>query len=62
VPAWLTDDKGDQGETNMEIDAGLWLLLVCIIGFITLGCKMTTPEMALRDLGSAARKPMAENH
>jgi hypothetical protein len=32
----------------MEIDAGLWMLFVCIIGFITCGCIMTAPKMALR--------------
>jgi hypothetical protein len=43
----------------MEIDAGLWMLLACIIGFIALGCKMTTPQMALRDLTGVPRIPSA---
>jgi hypothetical protein len=32
----------------MEIDAGLWMLFVCIIGLITCGCIMTAPKTALR--------------
>jgi hypothetical protein len=45
----------------MEIDAGLWILLVCIIGFITCGCIMTAPKMALQNL-SAAREPTPQQH
>jgi hypothetical protein len=44
----------------MEIDAGLWMLLACIIGFIYCGCVMTAPKMALRDLNSG--KPAAQRH
>jgi hypothetical protein len=46
----------------MEIDAGLWMLLACTIGFITLGCKMTAPKMALRNLNSGARNSTPHQH
>ncbi len=46
----------------MEIDAGLWMLFVCIIGFITCGCIMTAPKIAFRDLGSAASEPASLRH
>ena len=46
----------------MEIDAGLWVLLACTIGFIYCGCVMTAPKMALRDLGSAAPEPATLRH
>jgi len=46
----------------MEIDAGLWMLSVCVIGLITCGCIMTAPKMALRDLKSAAPQPTPHKH
>jgi len=46
----------------MEIDAGLWMLFVCVIGLITCGCIMTAPKMALQDLKSAAPQSTAQKH
>jgi hypothetical protein len=45
----------------MEIDAGLWMLLVCVIGLITCGCIMTAPKMALQDLNTA-RQSTPQKH
>jgi hypothetical protein len=46
----------------MEIDAGLWMLFVWIVGFIACGCIMTAPKMALRDLNSTTRNPTSRSH
>ena len=46
----------------MEVDAGLWALLACIIGFVTLGCFMTAPDVGLQNLGNPARNRPAERH
>jgi hypothetical protein len=40
----------------MEVDAGLWALLACIIGFITFGCFMTATKVGLENFGDSARK------
>jgi hypothetical protein len=38
------------------------MLFVCIIGFITCGCIMTAPKMALRGLNSASQELTAQQH
>ena len=43
----------------MEVDAGLWALLACIIGFVTLGCFMTAPNPGWQSL---ARKQPSNRH
>jgi hypothetical protein len=46
----------------MEVDAGLWALLACIIGFVTFGCFMTAPDVGLQNLEHVARKRPPDRH
>jgi hypothetical protein len=46
----------------MEVDAGLWALFACIIGFITFGCFMTAPAVGLQNSGLAAQKQPPDRH
>jgi hypothetical protein len=46
----------------MEVDAGLWALFACIIGFITFGCFMTAPNVELGNLGHATGKRPPDRH
>lgn len=45
----------------MEVDAGLWALMVCIVGFVTVGCFMTASNLASQNLPHPARERPADN-